>query len=268
MRKALFLTCICSFLVVGSAAGPGDEETKVVNLARLSIARVSASSVNGNRSMRCPYYGVRNMFDGGTNVINNINYTYWLSDRGSRHLVKVRFLCPVVVREVLIETIQASPYTSLPREVALHFETSCGGKMVTVDYDSIPLKGFRTRYALPAAVENVSAMTLIFFPPGYDLISISEIEILGFPPPGTNETPTRPALEVDDAEAEKVARETVQEYVRKKYAKGQVSRTREGWTYEIIAGDKPILRVLVDEQGEPIRIEDLEADIAENLRKK
>ncbi len=64
------------------------------------------------------------------------------------------------------------------------------------------------------------------------------------------------------------SRETVHEYVRKKYAQGQVSRTKEGWTYEIIAGDKPILRVLVDELGEPVRIEDLEAKAVENLQKK
>ena len=46
-----------------------------INLCRTSLVSVAASSVNGSRPLNNIYYGIRNAFDGGENLINNINYT-------------------------------------------------------------------------------------------------------------------------------------------------------------------------------------------------
>lgn len=55
-------------------------DAALIDISRLSITHVSASGVNGERSLNYKYYGVLNLFDNGDNVINGINYAYRLSN--------------------------------------------------------------------------------------------------------------------------------------------------------------------------------------------
>ena len=75
-----------------------------VNLARTSLASVSASSVNGGRGLDNVYYGVLNAFDDGSNWHKEINYTYWLSSPGDlQPWVEVSFDIPVDISAVVVE---------------------------------------------------------------------------------------------------------------------------------------------------------------------
>jgi hypothetical protein len=73
-----------------------------INLCRTSLASVTASSVNGSRSLNNIYYGILNAFDGGENWINNINYTYWLA-MGGAGFVEVYFDYPVSLTSISVE---------------------------------------------------------------------------------------------------------------------------------------------------------------------
>jgi len=55
------MTAFLLALLVVQQPSPG-----LVNLGRLANARVSASSVNGSRPLDNQFYGVRNLFDGGS----------------------------------------------------------------------------------------------------------------------------------------------------------------------------------------------------------
>lgn len=75
-----------------------------VNLARTSLASVTASSVNGGRALDNVYYGVLNAFDDGSNWHNEINYTYWLSSPSDlQPRIEVSFDIPVDVSAVVVE---------------------------------------------------------------------------------------------------------------------------------------------------------------------
>jgi len=75
-----------------------------INLARTSLAAVTASSVNGGRDLDAWHYGICNAFDGGDNWHNKINYTYWLTDPGDIYpYVEVYFDVPVTICGVVVE---------------------------------------------------------------------------------------------------------------------------------------------------------------------
>ena len=79
------------------------QTSELVNVAKLSDTLVNASSVNAGRELDNVFYGVLNLFDGGENFVNNINYTYWLSDSETRHWVKLRFKKPLLVIQITVE---------------------------------------------------------------------------------------------------------------------------------------------------------------------
>ena len=99
MRAPMLL----AFMVVSCAAQ--DSALPLVNHGRLSIARVFAmESAAGPDSER--FYGVRNAFDGGTNILNGINYSSWLAGPGA--FVIVRFSQPVTVHGIAVEGSRSS----------------------------------------------------------------------------------------------------------------------------------------------------------------
>src|SRR5690349_6138815 len=73
-----------------AAAGAGATR---LNLARTSLATVSASSVNGRRALDNEFYGIQKAFDdGGMKGDNGINYNYWMAEAGEfRPWVIVQF---------------------------------------------------------------------------------------------------------------------------------------------------------------------------------
>jgi len=75
---------------------------KGINLARLGVTSVRASSIRGNRAQDYRHYAVLTMFDGGRNIIHNmINYTHWeVSSLKPRCRVRLRFDVPVTIHSV------------------------------------------------------------------------------------------------------------------------------------------------------------------------
>jgi hypothetical protein len=166
----------------------------LIDISRLKITHVSASSVNGNRPLDDEYYGVLNLFDDGTNIINNINYTSWFSDRQSRHWIKFSFDQPVEVCSVLIETNKEHS----PGEFALEFSQILYESKRRLKYfPAMPIKGFITTYELPNSIGDVSEMTIIF--PGPDMIEVSEIKVLGKVPVGVDLALRKPLIGLAEA---------------------------------------------------------------------
>lgn len=198
MKKRLttFLTLITivfmCFLYV-STLHPEEKDTSLdaalIDISRLSITHVSASSVNGERSLNNKYYGVLNLFDNDDNVINGTNYAYWLSNTASRHWVKLTFDKPVLIDSATIEITGKRQ----PKEFALEFSQISGkSKSIIKYFDSVQIKGFRTTYKLPQPITNVSEMVIVF--PGPDIIEVSEIRIFGKTQNDVDLAPQRPSI--------------------------------------------------------------------------
>ena len=173
----------------------------LVNLGMLEGTKISASSVNGGRAVDDPYYGALNLFDGGENRINNLNYTTWLTDNESRHWVKLHFDAPMEVDSIMLEVpgranvMDPNPMSNAmpaagayacrtgvalaarPTEFAIDFITEVNGTTATRKLPSVEITGFRLYYPLKRPVQNVTEVTVVF--PGPSMIEISELEVMG-----------------------------------------------------------------------------------------
>ena len=164
-------------------------DTTLIDISRLSITHVSASSVNGNRQLNDEFYGVLNLFDNGNNYIKGINYSYWFSDAESQHWVKLSFDKPVMINSVVVETTG----NRRPKEYSLDFAQISGESRNTIKYfESIPIKGLRTINELKSPIINVSEIQINF--PGPEAVEISEIRVLGKVLDGIDQTSQPPAL--------------------------------------------------------------------------
>ena len=115
------------------------------------------------------FYGVLNLFDGGHNVVNNINYTYWLSDSATRYWVKLRFRAPVEVRSILAEFNAAeSPRedrklpTRRPEGFALGVTRLTGGRERSEKLPSVNVDAFRVFYPLKVPLREVVELLVAF----------------------------------------------------------------------------------------------------------
>ncbi|MGD0015412.1 MAG: hypothetical protein ABSD56_13480 [Bryobacteraceae bacterium] len=156
-----------------------------MNLGRLSIARVFASGGDGGPDAK-EFYGVRNAFDGGSNIINGLNYSSW-SPASQQGFVIVRFSQPVTVAGVVVEGSRSS-WVRLPESFTVQIRS--GGSRELFVSPAIPLNGLRTVYAAPRPVERVREVMLLF--QARLLFDVEEIEILGPPPSGVNLSPVTP----------------------------------------------------------------------------
>lgn len=190
----IVISVFVSGLSAKTSKDSGSEyNSTLVDISRLSITCVSASSVNGNDK----YYGVLNLFDGGSNFINNINYTYWLSVAQPRHWIKLSFKKPVIIHSVLVEITGEHK----PKEYALELSQITDElKRVVKEYDSIPIKGFKTTYKLPEPMPDINEVLIIF--PGPEMIAVSEIKVMGQALHGVDLTPQRPMISPGDYEVQ------------------------------------------------------------------
>jgi hypothetical protein len=177
----LFLT-VGNF-VVGSAQ---NQNEPLVNLGRLESTFVRASSVNGSREQNNVFYGVQNLFDGGENVRSNINYTYWLTDASARHWVRMRFATPVEIHKIAIEVNNENA----PKAYAIEFQVQKDKFIDSEIFDYVEMKGFLSVFPMNEPIKKVTELTIMF--PGSEIISVSEIKILGIPTQKeqTNKKPT------------------------------------------------------------------------------
>jgi hypothetical protein len=165
-----------------------------VNLGQLESTGVSVSSVNGKREQNNPYYGARNLVDGGRNVIDGINYTSWLSDQDAFHWIRMKFRGPVDIQSIMVElparvdpprnvsesepTTTASASQRRPQEVALDVTYGdLDGKRRVEKLPSTWLAGFRAYYPLEKPLAGVVELTLVF--PGRSMVEVSEVEVMG-----------------------------------------------------------------------------------------
>ena len=197
-----YLNCTWSFglvlIVVNGLSFQSRDAPQRVNLGRLESTTVSVSSVNGKREQSNPYYGARNLVDGGRNLIDGTNYTTWLSDQDASHWIRLEFRNPVDIQSIMLELTALSsrspsiisdvdPTTTRslnphrPQEVALDIVYGDRDGRKRVDKQpSIMLSGFRTYYPLDKPLEGVVGLTLVF--PGPSMIEVSEIEVMGTTP--------------------------------------------------------------------------------------
>jgi hypothetical protein len=186
------------FMVVTGLSFQSRDAPQRVNLGRLESATVSVSSVNGKREQNNPYYGARNLVDGGRNLIDGTNYTTWLSDQDASHWIRMEFRNPVDIQSIMFELTALSsrspniisdvdPATTRssnphrPQEVAL--DVAYGnrdGRKLADRLPSILLSGFRVYYPLKKPLEGVVGLTLVF--PGPSIVEVSEIEVMGTAP--------------------------------------------------------------------------------------
>ena len=137
-----------------------------INLARTSLASVTASSVNGSRTMNNVFYGVLNAFDDGNNWHNSINYTYWLTGGDPRPWVDVKFDQPVSINTIVVE---GGPTFST------QFEFAKGGDRHYLEADG--------QLKLDRALHGVKRVRLTFEQESGN-VQVHEIRVLGYVPPG------------------------------------------------------------------------------------
>ena len=145
-----------------------------------------ASGVNGGRPLDNDFYGVLNLFDGGQNIINNINYDYWLPGTPSQPWVYVRLPSPALVREVAL-TVSPHWDQSLPEKLVLLHRASEKDAFTRVD--AVPVEG-RQSIELDG-LETTMLELIVTFAGAY---RVDELEILGKPFAGVDPTPARPHL--------------------------------------------------------------------------
>ena len=137
-----------------------------INLARTSLASVTASSVNGSRTMNNVFYGVLNAFDDGNNWHNSINYTYWLTGGDPRPWVDVKFDQPVSINAIVVE---GGPTFST------QFEFAKGGERHYLEADG--------ELKLDRALHRVERVRLTFEQESGN-VQVHEICVLGYVPSG------------------------------------------------------------------------------------
>ena len=158
-----------------------------INLGRTSLAAVSASSVNGSRTIDSQFYGALNAFDDGDNWINKINYTYWLASGGTGNWVEVRFDKPVTVKYVLVEGGPPFAATFSFHKVGKETYPTASGRL---DLGQ-PLHGVRR--------------LRLTFDSSRDITRVHEIRIMGFPPPDAKYEVRRPRTLLDARTAQLLA---------------------------------------------------------------
>ena len=159
---------------------------ELVNLGKLGDTFIDAGSVNGGRKLDNVFYGVLNLFDGGHNVINNINYTHWLSDSATRHWLKLRFSAPVEIRSILVE-FGAAEFIGgdgrrpsyRPEGFALDVTRLINDRTEVEKLPSFNVNGFRVFYPLNEPLANVVELLVVF--PGPSIVEVAELEVLGIP---------------------------------------------------------------------------------------
>jgi len=148
IRLSFIMAYLMSFNIPSFANEEPILQKDLIDVTRLSITNVTASSVNGDRPLDNEYYGVLNLFDNGKN-----QYSSWLTDAEQRHWIQFTFDQPVEIHSITIETsneviASSNGVTEIannkrPKGFALEAYKIAGqDKTLLEQVDSIPIKGF------------------------------------------------------------------------------------------------------------------------------
>jgi hypothetical protein len=140
------------------------------NVGRLCNASVYASGDDDG-----PFYGARNAFDSGQNVVKGIHYSSWVPGRQSAW-IRIRFHQYTGPRTVEAVTIRAEDTQYLPETMQLTIVLENGQEQ---KFPVVSISQVVTTYDLRAAVRNVASARIDF--QGKIYFRIEEIEFLGQP---------------------------------------------------------------------------------------
>lgn len=165
----IFIGAAFVSLGLGKAKQTQNEQSGI-DVARLNITHVGASSVNGDRTLGDPFYGLQNLFDSGKDK----DYSSWVTDPAAEHWITFVFDEPVEVSTVVLE----ASGDNRPKDFSLEVVSFSVDSEQTPEYfKSIPVSGSVTTYQFKKPVKNIGQLTIKF--PGPNMIEISEIRILG-----------------------------------------------------------------------------------------
>lgn len=214
-----------------------DPEAVPINLGRTNIAAVSSSGVNGGRPDTNGFYGVRNAFDGGENIISHINYTYWLSNGGPAW-IDVAFDHPVVMRSAEVDGPAAT----------LRLYNADGRQLAAIDLEP--------RATLPDPIAGVTKARIEFQGDGRN-IQVREILLLGNPPVGVEVAAQTPRVVMNPAGARAAAQEAMRDWHQRLLLNvvPKASQSERGWVIEYRRDEQPIFRVVIDKHTSEVHTE-------------
>jgi tetratricopeptide (TPR) repeat protein len=189
----------------------------LVNLGRLSIAKVFSGDTGGTRSS--PFYGIQNAFDGGTHIVNGINYSSW--DSGPRDFALVRFSQPVTITGFVVEG-SSSSWKQPPDSFTVQIRSGRPGDLFLSP--AVAFRGSRAIYAPPRPISGVREVTLAFESTmGF---GVEEIQILGTAPAGADLTAVTPPLDQELAQAQSSSNGAAQAALIRALLNAQMARMR------------------------------------------
>jgi hypothetical protein len=206
-------------------------DARPINLGRTSLARVTASAVNGRRTMDNVFYGIVNAFDNGDNWYNNINYTYWLSDYYTGSWADVCFDCPVSVTSIQVEGGPSFTTT---------LDFSKGGRET---YSSVA-----DRLELAAPAHGVTKVRLTF-ESSEATPRVDEIVISGYVPLGVEYTVQRPRVFMALREAKLAAGAAYEEWwarLGQGIGSPAIQEEQDRFVFTYSRGDVDLLQVVID----------------------
>jgi len=214
---------------------------EAVNLARTSLARVGASSVNGDRALANPHYGVLNAFDGGENWIDGINYTYWLSAAEQNPWIEVRFDETVTLTEIHVEG--GPPFV-------VRLSMARGGEQ---DRPEIVKDAVQFEEPVP----GVRGVRLTF--QEKKSVRVNEVRVMGYAPPDVVCREGRPRVMVTKRSAELAADEAFAAWERSMWdgVRTRVEEATAAFVITYYRRDLPLLEVRVDKRSGQMRAQPL-----------
>jgi len=254
---------------------PFAQSEKQVNLGRLNITTVEVSSVNGSRSAHDQYYGAARLFDDDSNIINGINYNYWLTDAGTgQHWVNIEFSKAVsihklnvllpgkpnsTINENLEDPNQDWLNKDLPKEWPSAYIVEVTRLLDDVQesetYGSFNIKGNKNRHKFKEPLTHVKAIKFIFY--SDNMIKVQEIQILGLVEKGkVPSTKKQPVVKTDVQEISKIGRTHLYGEVFVAIISGKtvpvVTKTKKGWEYEIVMDNQVVIHLKLNDEGKII----------------
>jgi hypothetical protein len=151
-------------------------QAQLRNVGRLCNAFVYANGVNGGDDQDNPFYGARNAFDDGQNVVRGIQYSSWQSGKKA-DWIRIRFAeytGPLSVEAITVRT-DALDYAVDTMQITIGFE---GGQQQQLPV--VKMTPPFTTYPLPPPAKDVSFVRLDF-QAVKAIFKIEEIQILGQP---------------------------------------------------------------------------------------
>ncbi|MEQ8766506.1 MAG: hypothetical protein RL885_21510 [Planctomycetota bacterium] len=207
-----------------------------LNLARTTLARVSASSVNGDRAADDPYYGILNAFDDGTGreVRGNV-YSSWMPSNRGEPWIDVEFDEPLVVHTVQVDG-QCSFSAQLIRENGEELLTRSVTERVRLEE---PLSGVvRVRIRFGA-----SSVQLL------GSVDVREVRVLGQVPEDVAFEQGAPRLRLNAQGAEAIARGDWERWQNEVLGDLRATTIRDSdgtWIVTLRSGGRDVMRVTTD----------------------